>query len=98
MTRTKLENALRINKCAKIHTCVFLVRDRSLHLPKRPELPERPRNTGKNIQNDKWYIELGYGMLNLQSYKSKVRLKGREYKKQAFINVHFPVSFGFIAN
>ena len=45
-----------------------------------------------------WLKELAYGMLNLQSYKSEVRLKGRKYKKQAFINVHFPVSFGCIAN
>ena len=71
---------------------------RSLHLPKRPELPERPRNTGKTIQKDIWLKELAYGMLNLQSYKFEVRLKGRKYKKQAFINVHFPVSFGCIAN
>ena len=38
---------------------------RSLHLPKRPELPERPRNTGKTIQKDIWLKELAYGMLNL---------------------------------
>ena len=43
----------------------------------------------------KWIIELAYGMLNLQSYKSEVRLKGREYKKQAFINIHCPISLGF---
>ena len=33
-------------------------RKRSLYLPKRPELPERPRNTGKTIQKDIWQIEL----------------------------------------